>query len=115
MIISASPSTANTPRAHIINAAAFGKYVDSHLPDGGCVAVLYLVLTDVTECLRDIGIEEECLSGSCGGEMKSHTRFCHSFAGREYARLYAWGSGPKRQVTIHILARLPMNNERKYI
>ena len=35
MIISASPSTANTPRAHIINAAAFGKYVDSHLPDHG--------------------------------------------------------------------------------
>lgn len=31
VIISASPSTANTPRAHIINAAAFGKWVKIHL------------------------------------------------------------------------------------
>jgi hypothetical protein len=102
LIISSSPSTANTPRAHIINAAAFGKYVDIHLPDGGSVATLVLGAHYVTECLRDIGIEEDSLSGSCRGEMKSHTRFCHSFAGREYARLYSWGSGPKRQVTLHI-------------
>ena len=66
------------------------------------IMALAIVLSDVIECLRDIGIEEECLSSSCGGDMKSHTRFCYSFAGREYARLYSWGSGPKRQVTIHI-------------
>lgn len=29
-----------------------------------------------------------------------HTRWCHSMAGEEYARIHSWGNDPKRKVCI---------------
>ncbi|ESZ97364.1 hypothetical protein SBOR_2248 [Sclerotinia borealis F-4128] len=71
MIIAATPGTADTPRAHITNMAAM-------------------------ECLRDIGLEEECLQVAVKGDAMLHTRWCRALAGEEYARIYSWGNDPKR-------------------
>ncbi|KAE8387116.1 FAD binding domain-containing protein [Aspergillus alliaceus] len=73
IMISAAPGTADTPRAHITNMAAL-------------------------ECLRDIGLEREIEKVACGGEEHMvHTRWCHSMAGEEYARVYSWGNDPERK------------------
>ncbi|KIH94522.1 2,4-dichlorophenol 6-monooxygenase [Sporothrix brasiliensis 5110] len=72
IIISAAPGTANTPRAHITNIAAL-------------------------ECLRDIGLDAALKQVSSEGSCMMHTRWCHSMAGAEYARIYSWGNDPKRK------------------
>ncbi|CRG90480.1 Phenol 2-monooxygenase [Talaromyces islandicus] len=73
IVISAAPGTADTPRAHITNMAAI-------------------------ECLRDIGLEQELKATSSDGESHMlHTRWCHSMAGEEYARVYSWGNDPVRK------------------
>ncbi|KAJ6124657.1 Monooxygenase FAD-binding [Penicillium samsonianum] len=73
IMISSAPGTANTPRAHITNMAAL-------------------------ECLRDIGLYEELQKlGSTGEEHMQHTRWCHSMAGEEYARIDSWGNDPRRK------------------
>lgn len=37
---------------------------------------------------------------SCDGqEHMVHTRWCHSMAGEEYARIYSWGNDPTRKVS----------------
>ncbi|KAH8804414.1 FAD binding domain-containing protein [Xylogone sp. PMI_703] len=73
IIISSAPGTANTPRAHITNMAAL-------------------------ECLRDVGLDKELEKLSSKGEQHMiHTRWCHSMAGEEFARIYSWGNDPKRK------------------
>ncbi|KAK4152517.1 phenol 2-monooxygenase [Chaetomidium leptoderma] len=62
IMISAAPGCAETPRAHITNMAAL-------------------------ECLRDIGLDKPCIDAAAAGHNMSHTRWCHSMAGEEYARL----------------------------
>lgn len=71
VMIAAAVSTAETPRAHITNMAAL-------------------------ECLRDIGLEEECLKHATSSGNMEHTRWCHSMAGEEYARIHSWGHDPYR-------------------
>lgn len=61
----------------------------------------------VKECLRDIGLEAECVELGSEGDALMHTRWCYSMAGEEYARIYSWGNNPKRKVL------LPKNAERK--
>jgi len=70
IIIAAAPGTADTPRAHITNMAGL-------------------------ECLRDIGLEDEALKAATPSYNMEHTRWCHSMAGEEYARMYSWGHDPK--------------------
>ncbi|CAI4218722.1 unnamed protein product [Parascedosporium putredinis] len=73
IMIGAAPGTANTPRAHITNMAA-------------------------VECLRDIDLERDIKQvASKGDSHMVHTRWCHSMAGQEFARLYSWGNDPKRR------------------
>ncbi|KAL1980673.1 hypothetical protein VTN96DRAFT_3653 [Rasamsonia emersonii] len=72
IMISAAPGTANTPRAHITNMAAL-------------------------ECLRDIGLDQELHNLSSKGHCMIHTRWCHSMAGEEYARIHSWGNAPDRK------------------
>ncbi|KAK1761511.1 FAD binding domain-containing protein [Echria macrotheca] len=69
IVISASKGTADTPRAHITNAATI-------------------------ECLRDIGLEDEVMKQANTGSCLMHVRWCHSLAGEEFARMYAFGKGP---------------------
>lgn len=69
--ISKMLGTANTPRAHIHNMAAF-------------------------ETLRDIGMYEECLRVGNFGETIMHYRWAETMAGEEYARNYSWGNGPRK-------------------
>ncbi|KAL2784706.1 FAD binding domain-containing protein [Aspergillus keveii] len=73
IMVSTAPGTADTPRAHITNMAAL-------------------------ECLRDIGLDREIQRVACDGEEHMvHTRWCHSMAGEEYARVYSWGNDPERK------------------
>ena len=53
----------------------------------------------LSECLRDIGLEEEIMRvGNAEGAMQ-HTRWCYSMAGEEFSRVYSWGSDPRRKVS----------------
>ncbi|AEO64796.1 51083f41-8a33-4bd5-ba32-db8dc417c4e2 [Thermothielavioides terrestris] len=47
------------------------------------------------ECLRDIGLEQECLDVATPSHHMAHTRWCRSMAGEEFARVYSWGHDPK--------------------
>ena len=79
IMIGANATTADTPRAHITNAAAL-------------------------ECLRDIGLEEACIEAAAdGATCMAHTRWCRSMAGEEYARTYPWGNNPNRHVSYKAL------------
>jgi 2-polyprenyl-6-methoxyphenol hydroxylase-like FAD-dependent oxidoreductase len=71
-MVSRASGTADTPRAHITNMAAL-------------------------ECLRDIGVDKDCLQVATEGECMKHTRWCHSMAGEEFARIYSWGNDPARK------------------
>ena len=71
-MVSRASGTADTPRAHITNMAAL-------------------------ECLRDIDLERDCLQVSTDGDCMMHTRWCHSMAGQEFARIYSWGNDPNRK------------------
>lgn len=71
IMLSAAPGTSETPRAHITNMAAM-------------------------ECLRDIGLEEDCVKAATSGDCMEHTRWCHSMTGEEWARIYSWGNDPQR-------------------
>jgi len=54
----------------------------------------------MTECLRDIDLERDIKQvASKGDSHMVHTRWCHSMAGQEFARLYSWGNDPKRRVS----------------
>lgn len=70
--ISNAPGTSREPRAHITNPAAL-------------------------ECLRDIGLEEECIRNATPGDCMQHTRWCHDMAGEEWARIHSWGNQPHRR------------------
>lgn len=72
IMIAAAPGNADTPRAHITNMAGL-------------------------ECLRDIGLEAACVGASTGGDSMEHTRWCHSMAGAEFARIHSWGNDPARR------------------
>ncbi|KAL8343037.1 hypothetical protein RB598_004406 [Gaeumannomyces tritici] len=72
IIVDMNSTSADTPRAHITNMAAL-------------------------ECLRDIGLEKKCVQLATKGDSMIHTRWCHSMAGREYARIHSWGNDPKRR------------------
>ncbi|POR38183.1 Uncharacterized protein TPAR_01612 [Tolypocladium paradoxum] len=74
IMVGAAPGTANTPRAHITNMAA-------------------------VECLRDIGLERDINQVSAKGQCMMHTRWCHSMAGVEYARIHSWGNDPRRKAS----------------
>lgn len=71
IMIAAAPGIAHTPRAHITNMAGL-------------------------ECLRDIDLEEACIKASTSGDNMTHTRWCRTMAGEEYARAYSWGNDPRR-------------------
>lgn len=72
LMISSAPGTAKEPRAHITNPAAI-------------------------ECLRDIGLEEEVIKNATPQSHMAHTRWCHSMAGVEFARIHSWGNQPERR------------------
>jgi hypothetical protein len=106
IMVSAAPGTANTPRAHITNMAALGMLRSVALC---CVLFCLSVRSDTRananllslECLRDIGLDREMLKVACDGEQHMvHTRWCHSMAGEEYARIYSWGNDPRRKVSL---------------
>ncbi|KIW31516.1 uncharacterized protein PV07_03161 [Cladophialophora immunda] len=71
MVISDAPGTTATPRAHLINMAGL-------------------------ECMRDLGLEEECLRLGNRGDALDSIRWCYSITGVEYGRIHAWGAGPAK-------------------
>ncbi|GKZ23562.1 hypothetical protein AbraIFM66951_007558 [Aspergillus brasiliensis] len=71
LIISQASSTVRTPRAHYTNNATF-------------------------ECLRDLGIEQECRKNATPKELLMYYRIAESMAGEEYSRACNCGTDPKR-------------------
>ncbi|OAP54411.1 hypothetical protein AYL99_11512 [Fonsecaea erecta] len=71
MVISDAPGTTATPRAHLVNMAGL-------------------------ECLRDLGLEDECLRLGNRGDALNSIRWCYSITGVEYGRIHAWGAGPTK-------------------
>jgi 2-polyprenyl-6-methoxyphenol hydroxylase-like FAD-dependent oxidoreductase len=47
------------------------------------------------ETLRDIDLWDECARLGNVGDSILHYRWCESMNGKEYARNYAWGAGPR--------------------
>ncbi|KAL8652661.1 MAG: hypothetical protein Q9210_002555 [Variospora velana] len=93
LIISQGSSTVTTPRAHYTNNATFGMRHPTLLAvnDG----------TDAdrmapTECLRDLGIENECRKNATPKELLMYYRFAASMAGEEYSRARNCGTDPRR-------------------
>ena len=41
------------------------------------------------ECLRDIGLDDECNQAATSGDCMVHTRWCDSMAGEEWARVFS--------------------------
>ncbi|WPG97938.1 Hypothetical protein R9X50_00072100 [Acrodontium crateriforme] len=72
IMVSMAAGTAKEPRAHITNVAAL-------------------------ECLRDIGLQQECLNNATPSTNMEHTRWCYTMAGEEFARIHSWGNQPDRQ------------------
>lgn len=102
IMIAAAPGTADTPRAHITNMAGLGKKFQPQSPSeslprspGHTDKTTHLT---PPECLRDIGLEDACLDLATVNENMAHSRWCHTMAGDEYARIYSWGNDPKRKV-----------------
>ncbi|MFS8105090.1 FAD-dependent monooxygenase [Lentzea alba] len=70
--VSKHPGTANSPRAHITNQRTM-------------------------EVFRDLGLEERVRAVAVPNELMGDNVWATSFAGRELARLKAWGTAPLRQ------------------
>ncbi|KAI1055524.1 hypothetical protein LB506_011415 [Fusarium annulatum] len=75
LVISKSPHTAYTPRAHGFNPFA-------------------LVIDTNEECLRDINLEDEVLRLAIREPFILSSRFAKSLIGEEYGRLSAWEENP---------------------
>ena len=71
LLVSQSPGTADTPRAHITNQRTL-------------------------EIMRAVGLEAACVAQASPQEMMANTVWTTSFAGEELARLWAWGNNPAR-------------------
>ncbi len=72
MVISKHPSTAESPRAHITNQRTM-------------------------ECLRDAGLEQECMAYASPPHKIEHSFWLRSMTGEELARTYSWGNDPRRK------------------
>jgi hypothetical protein len=48
------------------------------------------------ECMRDIGLEDECRNSGLDWSYMTHVHWSESMTGQEYARLPAWGNGPSK-------------------
>lgn len=71
LVISRHRSTAETPRAHIINQRAM-------------------------EALRDAGLEPACRAVATPSQYIAHTFWLRTMVGEEIARIHAWGNDPAR-------------------
>ncbi|KAI1827760.1 FAD binding domain-containing protein [Xylaria intraflava] len=71
MVISRSPSTATSPRAHLLNPFAL-------------------------ETLRDLDLEKDTVDHATRGELFQSFRWAKSLVGEEYGQIQAWGSHPSR-------------------
>ena len=77
--------TAHTPRAHIVNQRT-------------------------VEIFRHMGIEERLLAVATPGELMANNVWHTSLAGRELARIWAWGTGPDRSADYRAASPSPMAN-----
>jgi 2,4-dichlorophenol 6-monooxygenase len=77
--------TAHTPRAHIVNQRT-------------------------VEIFRHMGIEERLLAVATPSEQMANNVWHTSLAGRELARIWAWGTGPDRSADYRAASPSPMAN-----
>jgi hypothetical protein len=92
-MISAASTTADTPRAHITNMAAMGECWKWQYSQRST-----LVNSVFLECLRDIGLEADCIKSASGHDSMLHVRWAYTMVGEELARMYSWGNDPVQKV-----------------
>lgn len=97
-MIAAAPGTADTPRAHITNMAALGRFTQHQI-------ITWTLILKTIECLRDIGLDKACLEEASTNDNMAHTRWCYSMAGEEFARIHSWGHDPEKAVIMHPIAK----------
>lgn len=51
-----------------------------------------------SECLRDLGLEDDALRMGVVGPPMEFMSWCHSIAGVEYGKVYVWGGAPSTKV-----------------
>ncbi|MET8832124.1 FAD-dependent monooxygenase [Streptomyces sp. NPDC004610] len=83
--VSRHPGTAHTPRAHITNQRAM-------------------------EVFRDLGVEERVLAVATPAHLMGDNIWATSFAGRELARMKAWGTGLSRKADYEAASPCAMVN-----
>lgn len=75
MMIASAPSTADTPRAHLVNPFAL-------------------------ECLRDIGVEDDAMRLSLPAEMIGAFRYSRSLLGEELGNVHHWEGVPENAMNV---------------
>lgn len=75
MMIASAPSTADTPRAHLVNPFAM-------------------------ECLRDLGIEDDAMRLSLPPEMIGAFRYSRSLLGEELGNVHHWEGVPENAMNV---------------
>ncbi len=85
VLVNKHVGTAHTPRAHIVNQRT-------------------------VEIMRHLGCEDDLLAVATPREMMRHNLWVESLAGREVARLDAWGTGPDRLADYTASSPSPMAN-----
>jgi len=85
VLVNKYEGTAHTPRAHIVNQRT-------------------------VEIMRHLGCEDDLLAVATSQEMMRHNLWVTSLAGREVARLDAWGTGAERGVDYASSSPSPMAN-----
>lgn len=85
VLVNKYDGTAHTPRAHIVNQRT-------------------------VEIMRHLGCEDELLTVATPQEMMRNNLWVESLAGREIARLDAWGTGPLRSADYAVSSPSPMAN-----
>ena len=85
VLVNKHPGTAHTPRAHIVNQRT-------------------------VEIMRHLGCEEELIAAATPPELMRHNLWVTSLAGKEVARLDAWGTGDERRPDYALSSPCSMTN-----
>ena len=96
--ISNALGTADTPRAHVMNPYAIGMRQKHPTPQ----------LLIWSECLRDIGTEDEVRRMAVTNDEFRSMRWCRSMVGEEYGKVFCWGGHPDTKVRYYNMVRSSM-------
>jgi hypothetical protein len=92
--VAAALGTADTPRAHLVNPFGIGKAKSYYRPQ-------VLLLTELPECLRELGLEDEAMRMATTDDTFKAFRWVDNLTSPEYGRVACWGSATSQLVYHH--------------